>query len=107
MPFPASGMMADPAAQAQRWGGEVGLQLSPEEAKAAAQPTTISGAEGEYFELLGPEDGEAPLATLAGMVEQGDQVWFFKMKGNRPLIEKQRESFKKFLESIKFAGDGE
>lgn len=106
MPFPATGMMADPAAQAQRWAGEVGLALTPEEAKAAAKPVKISGVDGEFFELLGPEGQPQSLATLAGMVKQGDQVWFFKMKGDRKLVEGQREAFNKFIESIKFAGDG-
>jgi hypothetical protein len=40
------------------------------------------------------------------MVKQGDQVWFFKMTGDRTLVEDQREAFHKFIESIKFAGDG-
>jgi hypothetical protein len=37
------------------------------------------------------------------MVEQGDQVWFFKMTGDRALVEKQEAAFGKFLESVKFA----
>jgi hypothetical protein len=106
MPFPATGMMADPVAQAQRWAGQVGLTMSADEVKAAAKPASVGGIDGESFELLGPESEAKPMGILAAMVKQGDQVWFFKMTGDRPLIEKQRESFNKFLESIKFAGDG-
>lgn len=106
MPFPATGMMGDPVAQAQRWAGQVGLTMSVDEVKAAAKPATISGLEGESFELLGPEDAAKPMGILAAMAKQGDQVWFFKMTGDRQLVEAQRESFNKFIESIKFAGDG-
>lgn len=106
MPFPATGMMGDPVAQAQRWAGQVGLTMTPDEVKAASKPASISGIEGETFELLGPADDAKPMGILAAMVKQGDQVWFFKMTGDRSLIEQQREPFNKFLESIKFAGDG-
>jgi hypothetical protein len=105
MPFPASGMMADPVAQAQRWAGQVGLTMSADEVKAASNPLKISGADGASFELLGPEGEAKPSGILAAMVNQGDQVWFFKMTGDRKLVEGQRESFNKFIESIKFVGD--
>jgi hypothetical protein len=106
MPFPATGMMGDPVAQAQRWAGQVGLTMSADEVKAASKPATISGIAGESFELLGPEGEAKPMGILAAMAKQGDQVWFFKMTGDRKLVEGQREAFNKFLESIKFAGDG-
>lgn len=106
MPFPATGMMGDPVAQAQRWAGQVGLTMSEDEVKAASKPATISGIEGESFELLGPADEAKPMGILAAMATQGDQVWFFKMTGDRKLVEGQREAFNKFIESIKFAGDG-
>lgn len=106
MPFPATGMMGDPVAQAERWAGQVGLTMSADEVKATAKPTSIGGIAGESFELLGPEEAEKPMGILAAMAKQGDQVWFFKMTGDRQLVEGQREAFQKFLESIKFAGDG-
>ncbi|BBO33533.1 hypothetical protein [Lacipirellula parvula] len=105
MPFPNVQMMADPKAQAQRWSGEVGLQLSEQELEQAAKPTMIDGIEGHSFVLLGPE-GEGALGTIAAMAKRGEQIWFFKMKGDRKLVEAQQEPFNKFIESIKFAGDG-
>jgi hypothetical protein len=97
--------MADPLAQAQRWAGQVGLQLSQDQLKAAAKETTIDGTKGQLFELLGDAQSK-PQAILAAMVERGDQVWFFKMTGDRPLVEQQRDAFAKFLESVKFADAG-
>lgn len=105
MPFPNVQMMADPKAQAQRWSGEVGLQLSEQELEEAAKPTTIDGVAGHSFVLLGP-DGDGAQGTIAAMVKRGEQIWFFKMKGHRALVEAQQEPFNKFIESIKFAGDG-
>jgi hypothetical protein len=105
MPFPASGAMADPIAQAQRWAGQVGLVRSEDDLKAAARTVEISGEPGQQFELVG-EQGDAPKAILAAMVRRGDQVWFFKMTGDRTLVENEREAFNKFLASIKFTGEG-
>ncbi|HEX6962247.1 MAG TPA: hypothetical protein VF175_10300 [Lacipirellula sp.] len=102
MPFPATGAMADPIAQAQRWAGQAGLTLSEQQVKNLSQQVEISSVEGQQFELLGPKEGQAPLGILAAMVQRGDQVWFFKMTGDRDLVEKQREPFAKFLQSIKF-----
>jgi hypothetical protein len=102
MPFPASGAMADPTAQAQRWAGQAGLQMTEADLKAAAEEVTIDGTNGQQFELLG-EAGEAPVGILAAMVQRGEQMWFFKMTGDRALVEKQREAFAKFLDSVKFA----
>lgn len=100
--FPASGAMSDPTAQAQRWAREAGLELSEGELKAAATDVTIDGTAGQQFELLGPE-GDAALGVLAAMVRRGDQMWFFKMTGDRALVATQGEAFAKFLESVKFA----
>ena len=102
MPFPANAAMSDPIAQAQRWAGQAGLTMSDDELKATAKDVKISGAAGQQFTLFG-EGGEKPLGILAAMVEQGDQVWFFKMTGDRALVEKQGEAFEEFLESVKFA----
>jgi len=101
MPFPAGGPMSNPLAQAQRWAGQVELQLSEAELKSAEKPVTIDGLPGQQFELLGA-NGEGAKAILAAMVARDGQMWFFKMHGDRPLVEKQREAFAKFLESVKF-----
>jgi hypothetical protein len=76
--------------------------MSEADLKAAAREVTIDGTKGQQFELLG-EAGEAPVGILAAMVQRDEQMWFFKMTGDRALVEQQREAFAKFLESVKFA----
>jgi hypothetical protein len=106
MPFPANAAMADPTAQAARWAGQVGLQLSEADLKAGVREVKIDGMAGQQFELLGPDD-EKPLGILAAMVRRGEQVWFFKMFGDRALVDKQRDAFSKFVESVKFTPDAD
>lgn len=42
---------------------------------------------------------------LVAIVPQDDQAWFFKLVGKKPAIERQREAFDKFIESVKLADD--
>lgn len=103
MPFPANPAMTDPVAQAKRWAGEVGLAGSSEEdLKEAESPVTIDGVDGQQFNLFGPGDAAGARGTLAAMIRRGDQMWFFKMTGDRSLVESQQEAFAAFLKSIDF-----
>jgi hypothetical protein len=104
--FPAVPMMADPLANGRRWAGEVGLaSLTDEQINAAMQEMPIADVTGQYFELLAPDDGDSPQGTLAAMVRRGEQIWFFKLKGDRAAVESQRDAFKQFVKSVKFAGE--
>lgn len=102
MPFPPNPVMSDPVAQAQRWAGQVGLQIDVEELKKLQQPVTIDGVEGQQFELLGASE-DKPQGALAAMIARDGQIWFFKMMGDRAVIEAQREPFAKFLQSVEFS----
>ena len=102
----ADGPMSDATAQAQRWAGQIGLKLSDAELKAAATAVKVDGATGQQFELLGPEINGAAKGTLAAMVAHGDQMWFFKLSGDRKVVESQREAFAQFLASVKFTAQG-
>ena len=103
MPFPASGAMGDPQAQAERWAGQVGLgTLSAEDLEKAKSTISIDGVEGEQFDLFGPGGAGGPQGILAAMVKRDDMMWFFKMTGERTLVESQREAFAEFVKSIKF-----
>lgn len=43
--------------------------------------------------------------TLGLIVPVGDTGWFFKLTGEKPVVESQHEAFLQFIMSIKFAGD--
>jgi hypothetical protein len=36
------------------------------------------------------------------MVVRGEKVWFFKLNGDRSLVEKQQDAFQGFLRSVRF-----
>lgn len=104
--FPAVPMMADPLANGRRWAGEVGLSsMSDDQIKSAMTDMEIAGAKAQFFTLLPPPGEAGAQGTLAAMVPRGEQIWFFKLKGDRAAVEGQRDAIMEFLKSVKFAGE--
>ncbi|MCH7751760.1 MAG: hypothetical protein IH898_06345 [Planctomycetes bacterium] len=95
--------ITDVAANVQRWAREVGLTgLDDTALEKLVQETKIDGIAGSYVALLGPEDAERPVGMLAAMVVRDERVWFFKLSGDRSLVEKQQDAFQSFLHSVRF-----
>lgn len=81
-----------------RWRGQVGLPpASAEEIQADIENIPVTGGTVTFAELRGPEGGNG---ILGGLLEYGGQTWFFKMTAPDSLITKQKETFRKWLESV-------
>jgi hypothetical protein len=107
----AGPMMADPIANVKRWRGEVGLESpSDAEIKDTMQPIEIDGLEASYVEAVPdaakPAESKSDRATLAAMLTRGEAIWFFKLTGDRDLVAGERDNFKSFLKSVRFAAPG-
>jgi len=103
LPVAGGAQITDVPANVERWAGQVGLPGLDDAALAKLiQETTIDGATGSYVALLGPEDAERPVGMLAAMVVRDEKVWFFKLIGDRSLVEKQQDAFQSFLHSVRF-----
>jgi len=99
-----------------RWRGEIGLTpIKQEQVAALVQKIAVGGKPSEYVELLpdaaNPAESQAGKATFAASVPAGDVIWFFKLRGDSDLVIGQRDNFKSFLQSVRFApsdgaGDG-
>lgn len=94
--FPAAGMMADPLFNANRWRGEIGLPpTTAEELAEQTEPIELLGEAGKYFGFVG--EGEA---TSVAMVQAGDGVWFFKLRGPTDEVAAQNDVFRTWLGSL-------
>lgn len=100
LPAAAGSQITDVDANVQRWAGQVGL--ADLVVGDVVEKTTIDGIEGSYVALLGPEDDQRPAGLLAAMVERDGKVWFFKLTGDRSLVELQQDAFRDFLASVRF-----
>jgi hypothetical protein len=86
-----------------RWRDQVGLEpLDQDQLDPFVKLLTVGGKEGWFVRCL---DEQQPQAILAAVVTQGGQAWFFKMMGDRQLVDDESENFERFLESVRFGGD--
>jgi hypothetical protein len=87
-----------------RWRGQVGLSpIQNEELTKQMETVQIGGANGPLFDMTGtPPDQKEPARILAAILSREDTTWFFKMMGDRAVIEEQKVAFKEFLKSVAF-----
>jgi hypothetical protein len=97
-PKAAGGLMAN----VNRWRDQ--LKLAPiTDLAQAGTSMPVAGREMFFVDLVSDQpispDGSKS-RILGGIFSAGSETWFFKMIGPDALVESQRETFKKFLESV-------
>ncbi len=81
-----------------RWRGQIGLEpLGADEVGQAVQKLDLGGVAAEMIELNGEQE------TILGIVAvRGAEAWYFKLKGDNELAEREKENFFKLARSVKF-----
>jgi hypothetical protein len=103
---PMSGPGGDIAMNVNRWRGQLKQEpLSADDLASTVPASKIAGREGRMVKVVGTNQANQPAAITAAMVKDGDKTWIFRMSGSPEAVEKQAETFEKFLGSIKF-GEG-
>jgi hypothetical protein len=103
--------VADPLANVNQWRSGIGLKpIQQEQLEGTVQKIDVGGKPSDYVEVMPsesvPAEAQVKEATIAAIVPAGDKIWFLKMRGDRKLLEAQREDFKAFLKSVQFKTDG-
>jgi hypothetical protein len=94
------------------WRGQIQLgETTQEELDRQIKKIKVGPATGHTIELVGPEGTEPRQAILGVVLIDADRAWFFKLKGNAELAEREKERFEAFVQSVRFtaaegAGDG-
>ncbi|MFM7149518.1 MAG: hypothetical protein ACKO23_06715 [Gemmataceae bacterium] len=88
-------------ANVNRWRQEV--ELPPlandqELAKQDIRKIRVDGQESSYLYLPGKANG-----SLVAWLERDGTTWFFKLRGPREVVEKQKSPFESFLQSLTFS----
>jgi hypothetical protein len=69
----------------------------------SAETVAIADKTGSLYDIAGTEAGSGDEVRILGAILHGDDaVWYFKMTGNAPLVEKQKPNFIAFLKSVDF-----
>jgi len=107
---PLAGESGGLVANINRWRElQLGLRHAEEEQiRKDLVDIQVGGIAGKFADLTGPETpGKEPQRILGAIVEQGDRMWFFKMRGPASVVGKQKAAFETFLKSVRFnAGAG-
>ena len=85
-------------ANINRWRGQVGLgPIKQEDVAGMTTPIEADGVKGNVVNI----DAGAKRMLVATLPHAGNS-WFFKMTGDVPLVEAQKENFLQFVKSVKF-----
>ncbi|HEY0982626.1 hypothetical protein [Schlesneria sp. T3-172] len=86
----------NPLLNVNRWRGQVGLgPLTEEELAQSARQVSVGGLKGSLYEMT-----EGDRSIFGVIVEEQGQMWFIKLMGDAPLVERERIRFEEFLKSL-------
>lgn len=89
-------------ANVNRWRRQISLPpVTGEALENSIQPIEVDGQEAFYIDLLKEDAPDAP-SILGAVIPRGSKTWFVKMIGDTSILAEQPESFKAFLDSIRF-----
>jgi hypothetical protein len=92
------GDVGGPLANINRWRGQLGLgPIKQEDVAGITSPIEAGDIKGTVVNL----DAGAKRMLVATLPHAGNS-WFFKMTGDAPVVEAQKEAFLGFVKSVKF-----
>ena len=84
------------------WREQAGLPpIDKDELAKTLEPAVIDGKSGQMFEVLGANQGGAPLRIVTAFYHENGASWFFKLSGDEALVTAQKPAFVEFLKSIR------
>ena len=92
-------------ANVNRWRGQLGLApLQETELQTQVQPLEVAGGKAMLVDMAGTDAKTGQKARLLGaIVPQGAQTWFYKLMGNEQVVEREKEAFTRFVQTIKYS----
>ena len=93
-----------PVSNINRWRGQLGLSpLSESDVNKLLSSIDTAAGKAMLVDMTGNDARTSQKARLvAAIVPQGSRTWFYKLMGNEQLVEKQKESFSKFVQTAKY-----
>jgi hypothetical protein len=93
-----------PAANVNRWRKQLGLnEVSGDELAGTMKTIETSAGKATIVEINGTDARSGQPASLVGaMVTQSGQTWFYKLMGDAKVVERQKDSFTRFVQTVKY-----
>jgi hypothetical protein len=88
-----------------RWRNQLGLgPWSESDLSKQVQSLDVTGGKAMLIDMTGTNANTGEEARLVGaIVPQSDQTWFYKLMGNAQVIERERDVFTRFLQTVKYS----
>jgi len=92
------------AGNVNRWRGQLGLSpLAGAELNKSVTEVDTAGGKASVVELDGKDARTGQSARLVGaVVPLGDRTWFYKLMGNAPVVDGQKDAFLTFVKTAKY-----
>jgi hypothetical protein len=91
-------------ANVNRWRRQLGLEPVDESGLAKLTSSVeTDGGTAVFVDLKGTNAKTGSVERMvAAIVPQGGQTWFYKLAGNESTVEKEKETFRKFVQTVKY-----
>ena len=93
-------------ANINRWRSQIGLgPVAPDEISGMTSDLDVNGTKATVVDFKAdavPSGKTQPPRMIVVTVRNAGNSWFFKMTGDAPLVEGQKEPFLQFVKSVKF-----
>jgi len=97
-PGDAGGVLAN----VNRWRGQLGLTPVPEsDLSSATASLDVEGGKGVVVDVDG-RDGAKPARMIAVMVAEGGHTWFYKLRGDEGVVNRERAGFLSFVQAVRY-----
>jgi hypothetical protein len=87
-----------------RWRKQLGLaELSGDEINQSVVTLDVAGGKATLVEMSGTDARTGqPAKVIGAMVPQAGQTWYYKLMGDAPAVEAQKEAFARFVQTVKY-----
>ena len=87
-----------------RWRSQLGLgPVTEADLAKEVQPLDLPGGKASLADITGPDAKDGQRARLlAVVIPRSGQTWFYKLMGNAQVVQQEKESFLKFVQSVKY-----
>jgi hypothetical protein len=91
-------------ANVNRWREQLSLSpLADSDLKQQVQALDVAGGQAMLVDMKGTDAKTKQKARVLGvMVPQGEQAWFYKLMGDEPVVEREKDAFTKFVQTVKY-----
>lgn len=87
-----------------RWRNQLSLPaFSDDDVSKQTQTIDWAGGKATVVDFTGTDKTGQPSRLIGIIAPQADQTWFYKLMGNPQIVEQQKDTFTKFIQTAKFS----